>query len=135
MTIPHLYPSYPSQCGSFFISLVVDFFSERFQSLSITEVSEVAQSCLTLCDPIDSGLPGSSISGIFQARVLVWVAVAFSTGSFPTQGSNPSLLHCRQTLYHLSHQGSSCPINSCNFGVPMGGGELRVFLLCQFLTC
>ena len=54
---------------------------------------------------------------------------------FPTQGSNPSPPHCRQMLYHLSHQGSSCPINSCNFGVPMGGGELRVFLLCQFLTC
>ena len=36
------------------------------------------QSCPTLCDPIDSSPPGSSIHGIFQARVLEWVAIAFS---------------------------------------------------------
>ena len=36
------------------------------------------ESCLTLCDPIDSSLPGSSIHGIFQARVLEWDAIAFS---------------------------------------------------------
>ena len=36
------------------------------------------QSCPTLCDPIDGSPPGSSVHGIFQARVLEWVAVAFS---------------------------------------------------------
>ena len=36
------------------------------------------QSCLTLCDPMDSSLPGSSVHGIFQARVLEWGAIAFS---------------------------------------------------------
>ena len=40
--------------------------------------SEVAQSCPTLSDPMDCSLPGSSIHGIFQARVLEWGAVAFS---------------------------------------------------------
>jgi len=40
--------------------------------------SEVAQSCLTLTDPMDCSLPGSSIHGIFQARVLEWGAIAFS---------------------------------------------------------
>jgi len=40
--------------------------------------SEVAQSCLTLSDPMDCSLPGFSIHGIFQARVLEWVAIAFS---------------------------------------------------------
>ena len=40
--------------------------------------SEVAQSCPTLCDPMDSSLPGSSVDGIFQARVLEWGAIAFS---------------------------------------------------------
>ena len=40
--------------------------------------SEVAQSCPTLCDPMDSSLPGSSIHGIFQATVLEWGAIAFS---------------------------------------------------------
>ena len=40
--------------------------------------SEVAQSCLTLCNPMDCGLPGSSIHGISQARVPEWVAITFS---------------------------------------------------------
>ena len=41
----------------------------------------IAQSCLTLCDPMDCSLPGSSIHGIFQARVLEWGAISFSRGS------------------------------------------------------
>ena len=40
-----------------------------------------AQSCLTLCDPTDCGLPGSSVHGILQARVLEWVVIPFSRGS------------------------------------------------------
>ena len=44
--------------------------------------SEVARSCLTLCDPMDCSLPGSSIHVIFQARVLEWVTISFSRGSF-----------------------------------------------------
>ena len=43
--------------------------------------SEVAQSCLTLCDPMDCSLLGSSIHGIFQARVLEWVAISLCRGS------------------------------------------------------
>ena len=43
--------------------------------------SEVAQSCPTLCDPVDCSLPGSSVHGIFQARVLEWTAISFSRGS------------------------------------------------------
>ena len=42
---------------------------------------EVAQSCPTLSDPMDYSLPGSSVHGIFQARVLEWGAIAFSTSS------------------------------------------------------
>ena len=42
------------------------------------EKSEVAQSCPTLCGPMDCSLPGSSVHGIFQARVLEWGAIAFS---------------------------------------------------------
>ena len=53
------------------ISLLQDFESE----------SEVAQSCLTCCDPKDCSLPGFSIHGIFQARTLEWVAISFSRGS------------------------------------------------------
>ena len=40
--------------------------------------SEVTQLCLTPCDPMDCSLPGSSVHGIFQARVLEWGAIAFS---------------------------------------------------------
>ena len=43
--------------------------------------SEVSQSCQTLWDPMDCSLPGSSIHGLFQARVLEWVAISFSRGS------------------------------------------------------
>ena len=43
--------------------------------------SEVAQSCPTLCNPIDCSLPGSSVHGIFQVLVLDWIAVSFSRGS------------------------------------------------------
>ena len=43
--------------------------------------SEVAQLCSTLCDPTDCSLQGSSVRGIFQARVLAWVAISFSRGS------------------------------------------------------
>ena len=44
-------------------------------------VSEVAQSCLTLCNPRDCSLPGSSVHGIFQTRILEWVAISSSRGS------------------------------------------------------
>ena len=44
----------------------------------ILKRSEVAQSCLTLCDPMDCSLPGSSVHGIFQAIILEWVAISFS---------------------------------------------------------
>ena len=48
------------------------------QCMKVKRESEVAQSCPTLSDPMDCSLPGSSIHGIFQARVLEWVAIAFS---------------------------------------------------------
>ena len=43
--------------------------------------SEIAQLCLTFCDPVDCSQPGSSIHGILQARILEWVAISFSRGS------------------------------------------------------
>ena len=47
--------------------------------------SEVAQSCPTLCDPMDCSLPGSTIHGSFQARILEWVAISFSIQCFSTR--------------------------------------------------
>ena len=48
--------------------------------MKVKSESEVAQLCSTLSDPMDCSLPGSSIHGIFQARVLEWGAIAFSDG-------------------------------------------------------
>ena len=52
------------------------------QCMKVKSQSEIAQSCLTLREPVDCSLPGSSIHGIFQARVLEWGAIAFSKPSF-----------------------------------------------------
>ena len=48
----------------------------------------VTQLCLTLCNPMDCSLPGSSVHGIFQARVLEWVAIS-SSGDLPDPGMEP----------------------------------------------
>ena len=50
------------------------------QCMKVKNESEVAQSCLTLSDPMDCSSPGSSVHGIFQTRVLEWDAIAFSAG-------------------------------------------------------
>ena len=50
-----------------------------------------AQSCPTLCDPMDCSLPGSPVCGIFQARILEWVAMPSSRGSSPPRSNPPSL--------------------------------------------
>ena len=55
--------------------------------------------------PHGLNLPGPSVHGILQAKVLEWVAFPFSRGTFSIQGSNPGLLHYRWSLYHLSCQG------------------------------
>ena len=51
------------------------------QCMKVKSENEVAQSCPTLSDPMDCSLPGSSVHGIFQARVLEWVAIVFSKES------------------------------------------------------
>ena len=52
---------------------------DNFKALTAAAAAAKSlQSCLTLCDPIDCSLPGSSVHGIFQARVLEWGAIAFS---------------------------------------------------------
>ena len=63
-----------------FFTMSTGFFSIE-RSLVKESENEVTQSCLTLCDPMDCSLRGSSIHGIFQARVLEWVAISFSRGS------------------------------------------------------
>ena len=71
-----------------------------------SEESEVAQSCLTLCNPMNCSLPRFSIHGIFPGNNTGVGCHFLLQGIFLTQGLNPGLLYCRQTLYCLSHQGS-----------------------------
>ena len=62
-----------------------------------------AQSCLTLCNPMDYSPPGSSIHGLLQARMLERVAISFS-GDLYNPGIKPGLLCNRHILYCLNHQ-------------------------------
>ena len=72
------------------------------QCMKVKSEREVAQWCPTLSDPMDCSLPGSSIHGIFQARVLEWGAIAFSGGKvtllqfLPVLERNKSLLRIKQ---------------------------------------
>ena len=61
------------------------------QCMKVKSESEVAQSCLTLSNPMDWSLPGSSVHGIFQARVLEWDAIAFSDIMYSPQFNLPSI--------------------------------------------
>ena len=70
------------------------------------QFSSITQSCPTLCDSMDCGPSGSSVHGNSPDKNTGVGCHALLQGIFQTQGSNPSLLHCRWILYHLSHQGS-----------------------------
>ena len=72
----------------------------------------VAQSCLTLCDPMDGSPPGSSVHGDFPGKNIGVRCHALLQGIFPSQGSSLGLPHCRQILYLLSHQGSPRSYNN-----------------------
>ena len=62
------------------------FFGGYVQVFCTTLVAFMrAQSCLTLCNPMDYSLPGSSVHGIFQARILEWVAILYSRESFQSR--------------------------------------------------
>ena len=85
----------------------------------------VSQSCPTLCNPMDHfSLPGSSIHGNLKTRILEWVSHSLLQGIFPTQGSDSGLLHCRQILQCLSHQGSPLLKASSIISAPWLSGQL-----------
>ena len=85
-------------------------------SLTLHE-SEVTQLCPTLCDPMDCSLPGSSIHGIVQARILEWVAIFFSRGSSQTRDQTEVsfIAGSRFTLWATREapKYSRCSINIC----------------------
>jgi len=63
----------------------------------------VAKLCLTLCDPMDRSPPGSFVHGIFQARILEWVAISFSKGS-SGPGTEPVSPSLAGRFFTMSHQ-------------------------------
>ena len=92
------------------ITVVVSLHGNAFafrSPLALGKESEVAQSYPTLCDPMDFSLPGSSVHGKFSGKNTGVGCHFLLQGIFPTQGLNPGLPHCRQTLYRLSHHGST----------------------------
>ena len=103
------------------------------QCMKVKSESEDAQLCPTLSDPMDCSLPGSSVHGIFQARVLEWVAIAFSQKShvflksalrYPGENTGPSIV----VVVFLTSATSitSTPAHSCSLSKYL----LRVYL-CQ----
>ena len=75
--------------------------------MKVKSESEVAQSCPTLSDPIDCSLPGSSIHGIVQARVLEWGAIAFSNDQ-PRQHMKKQRLYFANKGLSSQGYGFSC---------------------------
>ena len=84
----------------------LNFITLDSKTLHIRECvhAKTLQLCPTLCDPMDCSPPGSSVHGDSPGRNAGVVCHALLQGTFPTQGSNPCLLHCRWVLY-LSHGG------------------------------
>ena len=93
---PALLAAFPSSVDNYFLSTF----------LVIRYDSEVAQSCPAVCDSMVCSLPGSSVHGIFPDKSTRGGCHFLLQGIFPTQGSNPGIPQCGQTLYRLSHQGS-----------------------------
>ena len=84
------------------------------QCMKVKSQSEVAQSCLTLSDPMDCSPPGSSVHGIFQARVMEWGAIAFSRVSgyrdlIPLSGGPAGLELSRKNKNFF------CPVGNFSF--------------------
>ena len=70
-----------------------------------------AQLCLTLCNLMDYSLPGSSVHGIFQARILEWVAISSSRGTSQCRNQIQASQGLNQSLWHLLHwQADSLPL-------------------------
>ena len=82
----------------------------------------VAQSCPTLCDPIDCSPTDSSVHGDSPGKNIGVGRLSLLQGNFQTQESNQGLLHCRWILYHLSYPGS-----------PPSVATLRKIKKCSFL--
>ena len=89
--------------------------------------AESLQSPPTLCDPVDCSPPGSSVHGIFQARMLEWVVTYFSRGSSPPRGepAPPASSALQADSLLLSHRGSPLKSNPIQFKFPQSAARLK----------
>ena len=105
------------------------------QCMKVKRESEVTQSYLTLSDPMDCSPPGSSVHGIFQARVLEWVAISFSTGSSQIMDRTPVSCIGRWILYCWANReiqsvtlgilnGDVCCISAWQISLEVGFGMI-----------
>ena len=88
----------------------------------------VAQSCLSLCSPMDCSLPGSSLHGYSPGKNIGVDCHALLHGIFPTQGLNPCIQHCRWIIYQLSHQGNSRILECVAYPFSSGSSQPKIEL-------
>ena len=96
-----------------------------WNSLAFSVLCLVAQSCPTLCNPMDYSLPGSFCPWGFSKQEYCGVGChALLQEMFPTQGSDPGLLHCRRILHQLNYQASPLlSLQSTNVGNLISGSS------------
>ena len=125
----------PSHDPSFscFLTLSVRKIFPTWPSVSLCtllplSVCLVAQSCPTLCDPMDCSLPGASVRGNSPGKN-TGVSCHSYSGIFPTQWSNPVLPHYRRILYHLSQEGSPLPLRGSRIDTVLGTEILYIKMI------
>ena len=124
-------------CMEFSLFLYGSLYSLWLCLLTAAAAAKLLQSCPTLCDPTDSSPPGSSIPGIFQARILEWVAISFSNACM-----HAKLLQSCLTVQPYGQQPTRllCPWDSlgknagvgCHFLLPI---SLLLLLLLSRFSC
>ena len=93
--------------NSYLVTALIKFFPPLWWQVKIQTTELVPQSCLTLCDPMDSSPAGSSVHGDSPGKNTGVGCHALLQGIFPTQGLNPGVPTLQvDFFYHLSHQGS-----------------------------
>ena len=97
------------------------------QCMKVKSESEVAQSCLTLSDPMDCGLPGSSIHGIFQARALEWGATAFSD-------TKPRISHYHNWAYVILYEIQKILFSYMKYSTFSTMTYRKLYFICEICT-